>query len=165
MQASASRAEAIHAEGRCKEAMHRAGHLLARRSRSEREMRDALGSAGFDFATIDRTMARLRQLRLVDDAEFARRWIAERADRRGRVALLAELEAKGVPSDVAAEALEPIEEEARATELAARHLARLGGLPLARQAARIQGMLLRRGFEEEVAEAATRAVLPPEGWD
>jgi regulatory protein len=128
-------------------------------------MRDALSSAGFDFDTIDRTLARLRQLRLVDDAEFARRWVAERANKRGRVALLAELEAKGIGPDLAEAVVQPIEEEGRAKALAARHLARVGDLPLSRQAARIQGMLLRRGFDEETAEAATRAVLPPEGWD
>ncbi len=37
--------------------------------------------------------------------------------------------------------------------------------PLAHQAASIRQMLVRRGFDGEIADEATKAVLPPEGWD
>lgn len=146
-------------------AMARAGGFLARRPHSEAELRRKLDLD--DEVLADRVMGRLFELRLVDDAAFAAQWVSERRARKGRRALKAELEARGVDPEAIADALSIGEagESSRAIDLAARHLSKVAGKPLERQAASIMALLLRRGFEEEVAEAATRAVLPPEGWD
>lgn len=147
------------------EAMARAGKTLARRAHSEVELRAKLED--LDEGTLDDVIRRLRELKLLDDRDFARTWVEERRRKKGRLALAAELRAKGVPDEIIDEALERIAagEEPRAVDMAARHLPRVAGKPLERQAATIQSLLLRRGFEHEVATAATRAVLPPEGWD
>jgi regulatory protein len=151
-----------------RKAMERAGRWLALRPRTESELRDRL-QGGFEEATVDRALARLAELRLIDDDAFARQWVEERARRKGLGprALVAELEAKGVSSEVAGAAVEAAagSEERRAVEWAQRQLGRVADLPLGRQAQRIRAGLLRRGFELETAEAATRAVLPPDGWD
>jgi regulatory protein len=146
-------------------AMERAGRWLALRPRTESELRDRLQEGGFEEGTVERALARLAELRLIDDDAFAR----ERARRKGLGprALVAELEAKGISSEVAGAAVEAAagSEERRAVEWAQRQLGRVADLPLGRQAQRIRAGLLRRGFELDTAEAATRAVLPPEGWD
>ena len=150
-----------------RKAMKRAGRLLATRARSEHELRDRLGRAGFEESVVDRVVERLRDLRLVDDLAFARVWVAERSVSRGPALLAGELRTKGLAEDTIREALEAArgDEVAAATERVAMWLGRVADRPLFEQAARIQEMLLRRGFSHDAAEEAVRAVLPPEGWD
>jgi regulatory protein len=149
--------------------MERAGHLLARRPRSEKELSDRLIAAGFDSEVVARTLQRLRELRLVDDADFARRWVEERSTtkRLGRRALISELRLKGVDVGAAEAALDGagLDEEARAIELAASLVGRVARKPLERQASSLWQMLRRKGYSSEVAQVAVKAVLPPEGWD
>lgn len=152
-----------------KEAMERAGRLLSVRARTEHEIRERLAAAEFSGAVIDQTVARLIELGLLDDLDFARRWVQERAERKrlGPRALKAELAAKGVARDVADEALEAeqIDEEAMAADAASRWVRKVARFPLPEQAHKLQQMLLRKGFSLEAAEAGAKAVLPPEGWD
>lgn len=156
-------------DGAYREAMQRAGHLLASRPRTEHEIRIRLSSAGFEDPVVERTVERLIELRLIDDVAFARQWIAERALAKGKAgrALIAELGEKGIDRAIAEEAVAAagIDEVAQATELAARFLPTVVHKPLERQAEALIGRLVRRGFSHEAAADAARAVLPPEGWD
>ena len=152
-----------------KEAMERAGRLLSVRARTEHEIRERLGTAGFPEPVIEQTAARLIELGLLDDIDFARQWVRERSARKnlGPRALQAELAAKGISRQLAQEALqhEEIDEEALAAEAASRWVRKVARFPLPEQAYKLQQMLLRKGFSSEAAEAGARAVLPPEGWD
>ena len=151
------------------EAMARAGRLLAGRPRSEAELRDRLVRAGLDQRTAAAAVERLRTLHLVDDEEFARQWIEERARTRARsgAALLAELEAKGVARSVAEAALlsSGVDDEAQARLVAEWALPRLARHAPEVQGRRLHQLLLRRGFDPAVTEGVVRALLPPEGWD
>ena len=166
---SPAAAPAALLEGARREAMARAGRLLATRPRTERELAGKLTEAGFEPSVVTATIDRLRALKLVDDRDFAAQWVQERSTRKSlsRRALLHELRRKGVPPEVAEAALADsgLDEEALATDLAARYVRRVATKPLTEQFARIQQMLARRGYAYDVAEAAARAVLPPEGWD
>ena len=156
-------------EGARREAMARAGRLLAARPRSEREIADRLADAGFEPAVVAAVIDRLRTLGLLDDGAFALQWIQERAARKklSARALVHELQGKGIDREVAEEAWAEagLDEVAGATALAASYVRRLASKPLRDQARRVTEMLLRRGYSHETAEAAMRAVLPPEGWD
>ena len=148
-----------------REAMARAGRLLASRPRSEAEISKRLTDAGFEPAVVAAAVERLRALGLVDDAEFALQWIRERSagKKRSARALLHELHGKGIDREVAEAALAEagLDEVAQATDLAARYARRVASKPLREQATRIQQMLSRRGYSYETSEAAVRAVLPP----
>ncbi|HYO61163.1 MAG TPA: regulatory protein RecX [Actinomycetota bacterium] len=156
-------------DGARREAMARAGRLLASRPRSEAELTKRLADAGFEPEVVAVALERLKALGLVDDAEFALQWVRERSDRKklSARALAHELHSKGVSREVAESALAQagLDEVAQATDLAARYVRRVASKPLREQATRIQQMLARRGYSYEITEAATRAVLPPEGWD
>ncbi len=149
--------------------MERAGRFLARRARSEWEVRDALRRSRFEPDVIERTVAKLKDLELLDDLAFARQWVEERAERKGlgprRV--VGELRAKGVDKDIAEQALNEagVDDGVQAKEVAARLVRKVASRPTSQQAMRLQRMLLGRGFGYEAADAAVRAVLPPEGWD
>jgi regulatory protein len=151
------------------DAMARAGRLLAGRPRTEAELSGRLERGGMDAETVAATVERLRALRLVDDAAFARQWIEERARTRGRsgAALLAELEAKGVDRSVAEAALvfTGVDDEAQANLVAEKALPRFARHAPEVQGRRLHQLLLRRGFDPAVAERVARALVPPEGWD
>lgn len=72
--------------------------FLETRARSVAEVRRRLVDAGFDPALVDGAVDRLLELRLLDDEEFARAWVAsrDRARPRGSRALRAELARKGI---------------------------------------------------------------------
>lgn len=150
-------------------AMAKAGRILARRPHSTQEVRDKLWTAGVPEEDIERAIARLTELKLLDDLAFATQWVEERSRRKGlaAAALLRELEDKGVDPETAQRAIDDagLDEEARARALAVDFIRKVAGKPLLVQAQRIQSMLLRKGFSMEAALAATKAVLPPEGWD
>jgi regulatory protein len=150
-----------------RKAMEKAGRLLARRPLARRELEQKLATAGFDREVVDQVLARLEHLKLLDDAAFAEQWVEERGRRKGSRALAAELASKGIPREVSEEALKVVDRDEHevAVELASRWVRRVAGRPLKEQAARILRMLMGRGFSYEVAEEATKAVLPPEGWD
>lgn len=149
--------------------MQRAGHFLASRPRTEHELRSRLQAAGYAQDIVERTIARLFELRLLDDHAFALQWVAERAISKGRAgnALISELIGKGIDRDLAEKTVADagIDEEIQARELAARFVSKVAHKPLEKQAEALLGRLLRRGFSHEVARDAVRAVLPPEGWD
>jgi regulatory protein len=150
-----------------RQALERAGRLLSVRPRTASELNERVSRAGIEPAARARAIARLQELGLVNDQSFALQWIDERSHKRGRRALLNELLSKGVERNVAEAALEDagIDEDHRAIELAAGALPKLAPLPLKKQVARLNQMLVRRGFSVESAEAAVKAVLPPEIWD
>ena len=151
------------------DAIERALRYLGHRPRTERQVRDKLRKLDFDPSTVDAAIARLVELRLIDDAGFARMWIEERARTKGKAPdlLVSELRARGIERATAEAALEEagIDEAALATEIAFRLVRRVARHPLEQQGRRLYELLRRRGFEEEHAEAGARAVLPPEGWD
>jgi regulatory protein len=150
-------------------AMERAARLLAASSRSEAELRSRLGDAGYSAGVIERVLTRLGELSLIDDLALANNWIERRGKTKGLSprALLAELEARGIDRETAEAALADsgLDEDAAALEWAVRCAGKVAHRPLAQQAGRLRQMLLRRGFSVEAADAAVRAVLPPEGWD
>jgi regulatory protein len=152
----------------CRDAMDDAGRFLARRPRTERELRQRLAGSEFDPDVIDRTVERLVELQLLDDLAFAQQWIDERAGRKGLGprALRSELIGKGVAAEVIDEALLGApDEEAQAIELASKLYRRVASKPLAEQGPRLMKMLVTKGYSYDAAEAGVRAVLPPEGWD
>lgn len=140
--------------------------LLAASAKSAAELDRRLQGRGAPAGVRAAVLARLSELGLVDDRAVARALVERRAGQgRAPAAIVAELAARGVAPEAAAAALEGLDAEAAALEAAAARARRLAHLPLSEQAARLHAHLLRRGFEPEVAEAAVRRVLPPEGWD
>ncbi len=127
--------------------------LLAYRPRSEREMRDALKKRGCPEEVIAETVARLVELRLVDDADFARGYaeLRDRSSPRSRRLIAAELRAKGVAGDSAIEALVQVDEADAAYRAAARKANNLRTAEFDDFRRRVGEHLLRRGFSYEVA--------------
>lgn len=139
--------------------LDRALRFLETRPRSEREVRTRLAQKGTSPDLIDRVVERLRDLRLIDDAAFARFWIENRSrfSPRGARALKAELRQKGLATEVVAEVEESVDESVGARDVALRYARRMAKLdrPTFRQ--KLWAQLARRGFDFDVIGPAIDA--------
>ncbi|WP_234991959.1 regulatory protein RecX [Brachybacterium nesterenkovii] len=137
--------------------------LLSSRRRSEGEMRERLRQREVPRDVAHETIARTRRAGLIDDAAFARDWVAQRRQLRGLSdeALRRELEAKRVAlEDIAtALALGVEDEEERARRLVRDRLVReeraladdADGSVRGRVARRLDAHLGRKGYDGALA--------------
>lgn len=141
----------------------RALGLLAVRMRSRRELRDRLRRAGFEAEEVADVLERLERVGLIDDDRFADELAQHAAGvkRSGNRAIASALYAKGIAREtverVVAEAGE--DEGARAEALASSRVGRLRGLPPTTAYQRLTSLLLRRGYDAEVARRAAGLAL------
>ena len=109
-------------------------------------------------------LERFAELRLIDDAEFARMWVESRHRTKGvaRSVLRQELRRKGVDDALIAAALEQVsddDERDRARQLVERKLPSLARYDAATQARRLGSLLMRRGFPSGVATSVVKEVV------
>lgn len=141
--------------------------LLEVRPRTEHEIRDRLRRKEFLPEQIDKVVVRLRELELLDDAQFARLWVANRQNLnpRGAQALRQELRAKGVDRAVADEVIanstDAESEQAACADVARKALHKYANAPdWATFQRKLGGYLQRRGFRFE-----TMKPILSELWD
>jgi regulatory protein len=145
-----------------KDAAERARDLslrfLARRPRSEKEMREGLGRRGFPAEAVEETVARLKDQGLLDEGAFARFWREgrETSSPRSRRLIELELRRKGIDPEMAREAVRDLDEEESALRAAVKKAKSLKGLDEETYRKRMLSYLQRRGFSWELA----RRTLP-----
>jgi regulatory protein len=138
-------------------AMNRALHFLGYRARSRREVRDRLRRYGYGEETVQAVIGRLEELGYLDDEEFARMVVREKARRYGPRRVSADLRRSGVDAELAQDVVE--EEFSERSELeaarsaAARRYNRGGSDAEAR---RVYGFLMRRGYSADVCAEVAR---------
>ena len=138
------------------------------RPQTAAELRAKLDDRGYDSSVVDAAIARATELGAVDDAAFARAWVADRGLARGYSAsrLRGELRRRQVPDPVIDEALTPVEERddlAVATDLARQRAQRMPAtLKPDVVARRLLGFLARRGYTEALAR---RVAIDVSGLD
>lgn len=138
-------------------ALATAMRMLAYGPRSEHELRAALTRKRTPADVLAETIARLRELRLVDDADFARTYVESRDRRspRGRRLLRSELTARGIDRHAAEEHLAVIDEPDAAYRAGERKARSLAALDYPTFQRRLGDHLLRRGFPHELARQTT----------
>jgi regulatory protein len=137
--------------------------FLAYRPRSEREVRDRLRRSGYDPSVIDQVITRLHDWRYLDDTDFARRWVENRATHRprGTRLLQQELRQKGIDRETAREVIAEAEldEAADAEALARRRLPAYAGDDPASIRRRLGAYLARRGYGYDVIRIALERAM------
>ena len=143
--------------------------LLDSRARSRQELRDRLVKAEFEPELVDEVLDSFQRNGLVDDLTFAREWVRQRFERRGKSAAMldVELQRKGVGDADRAEALSVIEREDErevARGLAVKKARQVKRVPEDRQQRdkelrRIVGVLARRGFNSGMSLQIAREAL------
>ena len=129
-------------------AYERALNYLSYRPRSEGEVRRNLRRKDIEGPVIDAVIARLTQAGLLDDREFARYWVDNRArfNPRGRRGLQHELRQRGISRNIIEDVLESydVHEAARkVVEAGARRLSQEAPQDFRRK---LQAYMARRGF-------------------
>ncbi|HET8657532.1 MAG TPA: RecX family transcriptional regulator [Micromonosporaceae bacterium] len=138
--------------------------LLADRPRTRAELAAALRQKGIADDVAAEVLGRYEEVGIVDDAAFARAWVASRHHSRGlaRRALAGELRRRGVDSGTVGEALTEIDgttEEETARQLAARRLRSLPAGDPAGLLRRLVGMLARKGYPPGLAYRVVQEAL------
>jgi regulatory protein len=156
---SSTQFEALCTNDERSRAMDAALHLLGYRPRSEKELRTRLSSKGFNEHILDHVIARLGELKLVDDQAFAAYWVEQRQGRapRGRRLIDRELRGKGVAVETAASAVEDASDEVElAYRAGQKRAAALASLDERAFKQRLGAYLQRRGFDWESVTSAVR---------
>ena len=147
---------------------------LTGRARSRADLEKKLAQRKVPAEIAARLLDRFEEVGLVDDAAFAREWVAQRQEGRGlaRRALAQELRRKGIDEEVARDALGGIEESDEveaARMLVRRKLRSVQGLEPDKAVRRLVGILARKGHASGVAYRVVREELgadlaDPEHW-
>lgn len=130
--------------------------------KTAKQLKDKLLDKECPEEIADEVIERYAEINLVDDQRFAKSWVVTRARSRGlaRGAIKHELRSKGVDDELAAEALEQIDDEAE--EQRARELVRAKlrpesmGVDRDRSLRRLVGMLGRKGYNGGMAFKVAR---------
>lgn len=139
--------------------------LVAIRPRTESELRRRLASKGCAPEVVEKALAKARESRLVDDAQFARLYAEDRllSRPRSRKLLTRELRAKGVDPHLAEEAsrgaFPELGERALACRALEKRLPLLRRLPKETAKRRAYSFLLRRGFPGELAREVVEELV------
>ena len=134
------------------------------------QLADLLAARDIPDDAVETVLDRFTEVGLIDDAAFARAWVSSRQAGRGlaRRALSAELRAKGVDADVAAEAVEAVgddDERETARRLVDRKVGAMRRLDRATATRRLMGVLARKGYSGGLAAAVIREALDADGAD
>jgi regulatory protein len=137
-------------------------------AKTRQQLADLLGRRGIPEHAAVAVLDRFTEVGLIDDAAFARAWVGSRQSGRGlaRRALRAELQARGVDAEVAAEAVALVDDEderAAARTLVRRRLAGMQRLDQATATRRLMGMLARKGYTGGLAATVVREALEERG--
>jgi regulatory protein len=137
---------------------------LTGRARSRSDLAKKLASKNVPDDIAEKVLNRFEEVGLIDDAAFAREWVAQRQEGRGlaRRALAQELRRKGIDDELAREALDTVdtEDEVEAAHLlVARKLRSMRGLDEQVAIRRLVGMLARKGYSSSVSFRVVREAL------
>lgn len=146
-------------------------NALTAAPKTRAQLAEVLAKRGVPSDVAESCLDRFEELRLIDDAEFARMWVRSRHEYKGlsRRALALELQRRGVNRELIDEALEIVDDEselAAALDVAMRKARSTAGLPYPTRYRRVLGAVQRKGYSSSVATAAVRQALnEDEGQD
>ena len=136
--------------------------LLGLRARSAAELRQRLKEAGFPEEVVEPVLSDLADAKLIDDEDFARAWVSSRqaAGGAGRQKLRWELRGKGISNEIIQRVVdEGVDDETELRHALALAQNRLRGRPAEGSVrARLQRLLLGRGFEYATVDAVLRRI-------
>lgn len=156
--------------------MERMYGLFSIRQRSEKEIRDYLTNLSFkrkvkvqeeiSVQVIELLISKLKQKRLLNDAEFAQSWFDARSKIKGIKVIKGELFKKGIDKEIIKEVISSkssdIEQESVVSKLMEKRWPRLLNFPPLERKKRAYEFLLRRGFEYDLVKAVIEKKIEKE---
>lgn len=142
--------------------LNRALRLISRRPRSEKEVHDYLRRKKSPPELIEKVIKKLKQLKQVNDLEFARWWVEQRSTfrPRGKFGLTMELRQKGVNEKIIKQVIdEKVKELPLAQKLAQKKFKAYKNLPREERYQKMSAFLARRGFSWEIIKKVVAKFL------
>ena len=138
-------------------------NYLSYRARSVKELREKLVQKEFAEEIIEQVVDDLQRQKLLNDREFARRFVEARLGRaNGSRKLAQELRRKGIETEIIDEVLgefaATLDSEERAVGLLGKQAWRYRGLERDKAKRRMLGFLARRGYDAQMARSAVDKV-------
>jgi regulatory protein len=137
-------------------ALEQASRMLMTRDRTEVEIRRKLSEVGYAAETVERTLAKLLDAKIINDKRYVENYLNMKAKRLGMGRIRRELTLKGIQPDAIEAALGEIDQQVQ-LEAAVKHAQKA----LVRKNSDIRhqnhlayAALARRGFQPEVAKKA-----------
>lgn len=100
-----------------KRATKRAMHLLEKRDRTEKQLRDKLAEGEYPLACIDAAIAYVESYHYLDDERYARTFVRLGQEKKSRNRLKQDLMVRGISKDIIALALDEEYEEEELTQI------------------------------------------------
>jgi len=141
-----------------REAFERAVGAIGHHERTEGELREWLGSRGFEGAAVEDAVGRLIELGELDDERFARRYAEDKRELRGWGAerIRESLLQRGIEPALAEAAVDACSDDDELSRAGALLATRADRLESEADRARALAFLTRRGYELEIAYEAIR---------
>lgn len=134
---------------------------LSIRNRSETEIREYLGKKNAAQEIIDKIVTRLKEKKFLNDEEFARSFVLNRArlKPKGKTLLILELRQKGIAEELIKKVLDEVrgeipDELSQAKSLIVKKMQKMVGMPKQEIYQKVGGFLARRGYSWDVVKKA-----------
>jgi len=152
LELSEEQLETLMGVDRYQRCLNAAIYYLGYRPRSEAEIRQRLAKRGFDGASTDKAIARLKEQGLVDDIAFARFWKDNRESfsPRSRRLTKLELQRKGLDNDTIEQIISEVNDSDSAYRAAVKKARRLSQSDYQIFRRRLGEHLGRRGFGYDI---------------
>jgi regulatory protein len=152
----------LEAQEGVEDALQRALNFISYRPRSVAEVERRLRRHEVSEETIAAVVARLQETGLLNDVDFAKRWVEDRGTfrPRGARALRAELRLKGMADGVIDETLQSLDEQSLARQAAHKKMRTLQNLDWEDFRNKLSAHLARRGFSYDTCAEVSR-----EAWN
>ncbi len=153
-----ARLDEIAREEQLHQARQYAFLLLSYKARTTTELKQRLARKGFSPDVQTRTLERLAELKMIDDAGYARQFVQDRVNlgHKGKWRVRGELLKRGVAKEHIEEALAAAPDEATvAREVADKYVSRNRRLAPAVLKRRLYAFLARRGFSPDTIRQVT----------
>ena len=143
-------------------------NFLSYRARSEYEINYYMLRKKWPEEIRTAILEKLGKLKLIDDEDFARQWIASRTNGRpaGKALVKMELRKKGIAKEIIDRLIQEertsVSEEILAEKLCLKRLGRLKDLPILEQKTKLFLFLQRKGFSSDTAKQIIDKLLKKE---
>lgn len=143
-----------------RDAMQKAIEYISYKPRTTMETRKKLQNAGFDDLLIEKTVSQLTQHGLLNDEDYANRWVEERSriKPRSRRMLIYELRLKGISDDLIQSAVGDVDDFRSAYEIAEKRLYRYENLEKLDFRKKLGNYLAGKGFSYDVISETTQKI-------
>lgn len=158
MQIDESALENMQAESETQRALDKAFNYISGSLKTEKQVRTYLFGKGYTSAVVDNVVGKIKSYGYIDDKEYATAYVESYSKNKGKRLIIKELNAKGISSDAAEEAVKSIENELdSAIRIAQKYLKNKEASIENKQ--KCYRRLLSKGFDFDTAKEAVERVL------